>query len=49
MDIYVKIKEGLYGQHTKLGNILLWAGPILVFIRLCMTNVISDIPFSRET
>lgn len=32
-------------QHTKFGNVLLWAGPILVFIGLCMTNVISDIPF----
>lgn len=35
-------------QHTKFGNVLLWAGPILVFIGLCMTNVISDIPFFEE-
>ncbi|HDR7795832.1 TPA: hypothetical protein QCY19_004527 [Bacillus luti] len=32
-------------RHTKFGNVLLWAGPILVFLGLCMTNVISDIPF----
>ncbi|WP_270608214.1 hypothetical protein [Bacillus mobilis] len=32
-------------QHTKFGNVLLWIGPILVFVGLCMTNVISDIPF----
>ena len=32
-------------KHTKLGNILLWIGPILVFLGLCMTNVITDIPF----
>ncbi|AIE79669.1 MULTISPECIES: hypothetical protein [Bacillus] len=32
-------------QHTKFGNVLLWVGPILVFVGLCMTNVISDIPF----
>lgn len=36
-------------QHTKFGNVLLWAGPILVFIGLCMTNVISDIPFFEES
>ncbi len=32
-------------KHTKFGNVLLWIGPILVFVGLCMTNVISDIPF----
>ena len=32
-------------KHTKFGNVLLWLGPILVFVGLCMTNVISDIPF----
>ncbi|MGG1167279.1 MULTISPECIES: hypothetical protein [Bacillus cereus group] len=32
-------------KHTKLGNILLWLEPILVFLGLCMTNVITDIPF----
>ncbi|MED2761306.1 hypothetical protein P4283_04330 [Bacillus thuringiensis] len=32
-------------KHTKFGNVLLWMGPILVFLGLCMTNVISDIPF----
>ena len=32
-------------KYTKFGNVLLWVGPILVFLGLCMTNVISDIPF----
>ncbi|MFJ8455724.1 hypothetical protein [Bacillus paramycoides] len=32
-------------KHTKFGNVLLWVGPILVFLGLCMTNVISGIPF----
>ncbi|PQZ57590.1 hypothetical protein CQZ94_07005 [Bacillus sp. MYb209] len=32
-------------KHTKSGNVLLWIGPILVFLGLCMTNVITDIPF----
>ncbi|OHX31495.1 hypothetical protein [Bacillus mycoides] len=32
-------------KHTTLGNVLLWIGPILVFLGLCMTNVITDIPF----
>ena len=35
-------------KHTKFGNVLLWLGPILVFVGLCMTNVISDIPFFWE-
>lgn len=35
-------------KHTKFGNVLLWVGPILVFLGLCMTNVISDIPFFEE-
>lgn len=40
-----KNSEGvIMWQHTKFGNVLLWIGPILVFIGLCMTNVISDIP-----
>ena len=45
MDIYVKKGGFTMEQHTKLGNILLWIGPILVFLGLCMTNVITDIPF----
>ena len=46
MDISVKgVRRLTMWQHTKFGNVLLWVGPILVFVGLCMTNVISDIPF----
>ena len=49
MDIYVKgMRRLTMWKHTKFGNVLLWIGYILVFVGLCMTNVISDIPFFLE-